>query len=133
MCKPCVGAKLVLRVQALIAHAFLDRSIPFLFHKSACPSGYIFRKRISFISRLCAIVSYFVRGDFFLLALYCQILSIANSNMNYMTVWARASRSPSRRRLLLIPSGDQIIFFVANFILFYFLFFWSQGYFYRVE
>ena len=31
MCKPCVGAKLVLRFQALIAHAFLDRSIPFNF------------------------------------------------------------------------------------------------------
>ena len=30
MCKPCVGAKLVLRFQALIAHAFLDRSIPYL-------------------------------------------------------------------------------------------------------
>ena len=30
MCKPCVGAKLVLRFHALIAHAFLDRSIPFV-------------------------------------------------------------------------------------------------------
>ena len=48
MCKPCVGAKLVLRFQALIAHASLDRSIP-----------------ISFISRFGAIVSHFVRGDIF--------------------------------------------------------------------
>ena len=28
MRKPCVGAKLVLRFQALIAHAFLDRAMP---------------------------------------------------------------------------------------------------------
>ena len=31
MCKPCVEAKLVLRFQARIAHAFLERSIPFLY------------------------------------------------------------------------------------------------------
>ena len=31
MCKPCVGAKVVLRFQALIAHAFPDRSIPFTY------------------------------------------------------------------------------------------------------
>ena len=65
MCKPCVGAKLVLRFQALIAHAFLNRSIPFLYHKSACTSGSICRKRISFISRFGAIVSHFVRGNIF--------------------------------------------------------------------
>ena len=65
MCKPCVGAKVVLRFQALIAHAFLDRSIPFLFHISACTSGSICRKRILFISRCGAIVSHFVRGDIF--------------------------------------------------------------------
>ena len=63
MCKPCVGAKLVLRFQALIAHALFDRSILFLYHKSACRSGSICRKRISFISRFGAIVSHFVRGD----------------------------------------------------------------------
>ena len=51
MCKPCVGAKLILRFQALIAHAFFDRSIPVLYHKSACTSGSICCKRISFISR----------------------------------------------------------------------------------
>ena len=65
MCKPCVGAKLVFRFQALTAHAFFDRSIPFLYHKSACTSGPIRRKRISFISRFGAIVSHFVRGDIF--------------------------------------------------------------------
>ena len=65
MCKPCVGAKVVLRFQALIAHAFLDQSIPFLYHISACTSGWICRKRISFISRCGAIVSHFVRGDIF--------------------------------------------------------------------
>ena len=54
MCKPCVGAKVVIRFQALISHAFLDRSIP-----SIC------RKRILFISRFGAIVSHFVRGDIF--------------------------------------------------------------------
>ena len=31
--------------------------------------------------------------------------------------WARASRSPSRQRLLLIPSGDQIVFFCSKFFL----------------
>ena len=64
-CKPCVGVKLVLRFQALIPHTFLDRSILFLYHESACTSGSIFRKWISFISRFGAIVSYFVRGDIF--------------------------------------------------------------------
>ena len=63
MCKPCVGAKLVLRFQALITDAFLDRSMLFLYRESACTSGSIFRKRISFISRFGAIVSYFVRGN----------------------------------------------------------------------
>ena len=65
MCKPCVGAKVVLRFQALITHAFLDRSITFLYHISACTSGSICRKRILFISRLGVIVSHFVRGDIF--------------------------------------------------------------------
>ena len=65
MCKPCVGAKVVLRFQALIAHAFLDRSITFLYHTSACTSGLICRKRILFISRFGVIVSHFVRGDIF--------------------------------------------------------------------
>ena len=60
MCKPCVGAKLVLRFQALIAHAFLDRSIPILYHKSACTSGSICRKRISFISISGAIVNLYI-------------------------------------------------------------------------
>ena len=59
MRKPSVGAKLVLRFQALIAHVFLDRSIPFLYHRSACTSGSIFRKIISFISRFGTIVSHF--------------------------------------------------------------------------
>ena len=67
MCKPCVGAKLVLRFQALITHALLDRSIPFLCRKSACTcTGLLCRERISFISRFGAIVSHFVRGDIFL-------------------------------------------------------------------
>ena len=70
MCKPCVGAKLVLRFQALIAHAFLNRSISCLYHKPACTSGSICRKRIPFISKFGAIVSHFVRGDLFLLTLY---------------------------------------------------------------
>ena len=65
MCKPCVGAKVVLRFQALIAHAFLYRSIPFLYHISSCTSGSICRKRTLFISRFGAIVSHFVRGDIF--------------------------------------------------------------------
>ena len=65
MCKPCVGAKVVLRFQALIAHSFLDRSITFLYHISACTSGSICRKRISFISGFGVIVSHFVRGDIF--------------------------------------------------------------------
>ena len=64
-CKPCVGAKLVLRFQALITHTFLDRSILFLYRESACTSGSISRKRISFISRFGTIVSYFVTGDIF--------------------------------------------------------------------
>ena len=64
-CKPCVGAKLVLRFQALITHTFLYRSILFLYRESACTSGSISRKWISFISRFGAIVSYFVRGDIF--------------------------------------------------------------------
>ena len=64
-CKPCVGAKLVLRFQALITHTFLDRSILFLYRESACTLGSISRKWISFISRFGAIVSYFVRGDIF--------------------------------------------------------------------
>ena len=43
-----------------------------------------------------------------------------NDAINHVTwwPWARASRSPSRRRLLLIPSGDQHFLVVANFILF---------------
>ena len=65
MCKPCVGAKVIIRFQALISHAFLNRSIPFLYHISACTSGSICRKRILFISRFGAIVSHFVRGDIF--------------------------------------------------------------------
>ena len=64
-CKPCVGAKLVLPFQALITHTFLDRSILFLYRESACTSGSISLKWISFISRFGAIVSYFVRGDIF--------------------------------------------------------------------
>ena len=61
----CVGAKLVLRFQALIAHAFLNRSILFLYHKSSSTSGSICRKRTSFISGFGAIVSHIVRGDIF--------------------------------------------------------------------
>ena len=53
------------RFQALIVHALLDRSIPFLYQKSACTSGSICRKRILFISRFGAIVSHFIRGDIF--------------------------------------------------------------------
>ena len=60
-CKPCVGAKLVFRFQALITHTFLDRSILFLYRESACTSGSISRKWISFG----AVVSYFVRGNLF--------------------------------------------------------------------
>ena len=41
MCKSCVGAKLVIRFQAFIAPAFLNRSMPFLYHKLACISGSI--------------------------------------------------------------------------------------------
>ena len=70
-CKPCVGTKLVLRFQALITPTLLDRSILFLYRQSACTSGSISRRRISFISRFGTIVSYFVkRGHFILLALY---------------------------------------------------------------
>ena len=65
----CVGAKLVLRFQALITHTFIDRSILFLYRESACTSGSISRKRISLISRFGTIVSYLVRGDIFVLIL----------------------------------------------------------------
>ena len=50
MCKPCVGAKVVLRFQALIAHAVSK----------------ICQKLILFISGFGVIVSHFVRGDIFL-------------------------------------------------------------------
>ena len=53
------------KTSPLIAHAFLDRSITFLYHISASTSGSICRKRILLISRFGAIVSHFVRGDFF--------------------------------------------------------------------
>ena len=81
MCKPCVGAKLVLRFQALITHAFLDRSIPFLYHISACTSGSICR--ILFISRFGAIVSHFVRGDI----LYNHPVYITDVGMCYVYVY----------------------------------------------
>ena len=51
--------------------ACIARSInTILYHKSACTSGSICRKRISFISRFGAIVSHFFQRELFLLTLY---------------------------------------------------------------
>ena len=72
-CKHCVGAKLALRFQALITRTFLDRSILFLHRESACTSGYISRKWISFIY-WCNSVIFCQRGHFFLLTLYIDSL-----------------------------------------------------------
>ena len=92
-CKPCVGAKFVLRFQALITHTFLDRSILFLYRESACTSGSISRKWISFISRFGAIVSYFVRGDFF-------FYSPCSGNMHHPNnnIWSRKQNNNTQRK-----------------------------------
>ena len=66
MCKPCVGAKLVLRFQALIAHAFLNRSIPF----SVPQIGIYNRINVSkmdfiYLRILCDSFTFWQRGTFF--------------------------------------------------------------------